>query len=232
MEKCRRLKRPQCTSKNWIYSWLCESPRKHASSSYRSESIARKALRWNWIFLWVDQRSKTTSHEKRDSDTLQHGELRFRSWFQACQRVHPPGLFLQSPWHLQDRGVINYPTSSSSSSSSPTTTASSDSETREREDRTESDASPVPVSSPNEEMIEQGDPLSAAESGKRSQAGQKNLKPLKEETTRERRDTRCLLLSQAVLKSGSGCKNSEKILWMKEFLNTETHTPVLLMSHL
>ena len=27
----------------------------------------------------------------------------------------------------------------------------------------------------------------------------------------------------------NGCKNSEKISWMKEFLNTETHAPVLLM---
>ena len=30
----------------------------------------------------------------------------------------------------------------------------------------------------------------------------------------------------------NGCKNSERILWMTEFLNTETHTRVLLMNHL
>ena len=30
----------------------------------------------------------------------------------------------------------------------------------------------------------------------------------------------------------NGCKNSERILLRKEFLNTETHTPVLLMNHL
>ena len=30
----------------------------------------------------------------------------------------------------------------------------------------------------------------------------------------------------------SACKNSRRILWMKEFLNTETHTRVLLMDHL
>ena len=29
----------------------------------------------------------------------------------------------------------------------------------------------------------------------------------------------------------NGCKNSERILWMKEFLNTETHMRVLLMNH-
>ena len=75
-------------------------------------------------------------------------------------------------------------TSSSSSSSSPATATSSDNETGEREDRTESDTSPVPVSSSNvddrkgqpvvdqanqklpktnknETMIERGNPLSA-----------------------------------------------------------------------
>ena len=67
-------------------------------------------------------------------------------------------------------------TSSSSSSSSPSTT-SSGSETREREDLNEIDSHPVPVSSSNvEEMIERGDPLFAAESGKRSQATQKKSK--------------------------------------------------------
>ena len=30
----------------------------------------------------------------------------------------------------------------------------------------------------------------------------------------------------------NGCKNSQRILWMKEFLNAETHTRVLLMNHL
>ena len=48
-----------------------KSPRKHASSI-----VARKALRWKRIFLRMDQWSKTTSHFKRDSDTMQHGELR------------------------------------------------------------------------------------------------------------------------------------------------------------
>ena len=70
MEKCRRMKRPQCTSKNWIYSWLSRSS-KTRQQSYRSESFAMKT-----DILWVDQRSRTTSHQKRDSDSLQHGELR------------------------------------------------------------------------------------------------------------------------------------------------------------
>ena len=48
-----------------------ESPRKHASSI-----VAWKALRWKRIFLWMDQRSKTTSHLKRNSNTMKHWELR------------------------------------------------------------------------------------------------------------------------------------------------------------
>ena len=35
-----------------------------------------------------------------------------------------------------------------------------------------------------------------------------------------------------ILTSRSGCKNSGKFWWMMKFLNTETHTPVLLMKHL
>ena len=41
MEKCRRMKRPQCTSKNWIYSWLWKSSRIRQQYC-RSESFAMK----------------------------------------------------------------------------------------------------------------------------------------------------------------------------------------------
>ena len=49
----------------------CWRPRWYASSL-----IARKALRWTRIFWRMDQRSKTRSHLRRDSDTMQHGKLR------------------------------------------------------------------------------------------------------------------------------------------------------------
>ena len=58
-----------CQRVGYIFDF--ESPQKHASSF-----VAWKGLRWKRIFLRVDQRSKTTSHSKRDSDTMQHGELR------------------------------------------------------------------------------------------------------------------------------------------------------------
>ena len=38
--------------------------------------------------------------------------------------------------------------------------------------------------------------------------------------------------TRAIPKYWNGCKKSQKILWMTEFLNTKTHTPVLLMNHL
>ena len=107
-------------------------------------------------------------------------------------------------------------TSSSSSSSSPTTATSSDSETRERDDQSEIDSPPVPVSSSNVDD-RSGQPVV-------DQANQ-NPKPNKKELKIER-DDRC------VLKSQSGCKNSEKFWWMMKFLNMETLTPVLLMRSL
>ena len=54
----------------------------------------------------MDQWSKTTSHEKRCSDTLQHGELRSYRGSRLCQRVRPPVLIIQLQGHLQARRVI------------------------------------------------------------------------------------------------------------------------------
>ena len=112
------------------------------------------------------------------------------------------------------RQEIDHPTSSSSSSTSSTTTVFSDSETRAREDL----PYPVPVSSSHVERTEPGDPLTKPT---------KNPKPNKKtKTTVQNGATRCLPIYR------NGCKNSEKISWMTEFLNAETHTPVLLMNHL
>ena len=47
-----------------------ESPRE-----YDSSIVVRKDLRWKRVFLRMDQWSNNTSHLKRDSDSLQHGEL-------------------------------------------------------------------------------------------------------------------------------------------------------------
>ena len=106
------------------------------------------------------------------------------------------------------------------SSTSPTMTSSTvscDSETRAREDLSGTDSHPASMSSSHVERKERGDPLTKPT---------KNSKPIENETTRHNGATRCLLTCR------NGCKNSEKILWMIEFLNAETHTSVLFMNNL
>ena len=88
----------------------------------------------------MDQWSKTTSHLKRDSDTLQHGELR-----SLCG----PGLSISSSGSdsstskTHSRQESHSSSFSSTSSSSPTV---SEIQSQERGDRIESDISPVQMS--------------------------------------------------------------------------------------
>ena len=102
--------------------------------------------------------------------------------------------------------------SSSSSSSSPTV---SEIQTREREDASNSDISPVHVSTTADDRSGRPD---------ENQANKTQI-PIKR-NPRGNRATSC------VLKSRSGCKNSGKIWWMMKFQYTETLTPVLLMKFL
>ena len=99
-------------------------------------------------------------------------------------------------------------TSSSSSSSSPTAT-SSENETREREDRTESDTSPVPMSSFNVDD-RTGHPVVGPESNHEPvyQANQKFPKTNKQETMTERGNP---------LSADSGRASSEIPEWLQEF---------------
>ena len=102
--------------------------------------------------------------------------------------------------------------SSSSSSSSPTV---SEIQTREREDASNSDVSPVHVSTTADDRSGRPD---------ENQANKTQI-PIKR-NPRGNRATSC------VLKSRSGCKNSRKIWWMMKFQHMETLTPVLLMKRL
>ena len=100
MEKCRRMRRPQCTSKNWIFSWLWKSS-KTRQQSYRSESFAMKTD----ILM---SGSTVNNHISLKTGFGYNATRRtsFLSWFQACQRVLPPVLILQLRWHLRDRRCI------------------------------------------------------------------------------------------------------------------------------
>ena len=142
MEKCRRMKRPQFTSKNWIFSWLW-MPRKDVSSI-----VAWKALRWKRIFLWIDQRSKNHISSKMEFGLSANTE-NFVPIVVPDLSTSSSSSSYPSTAMTSSRQERHCSTSSSSSSSSPTTATSSDNETRERDDQTENDTPPVPVSSFN-----------------------------------------------------------------------------------
>ena len=76
------------------------------------------------------------------------------------------------------------------------------------------------------ERQERGDPYSSEISQELLLSQPKSKNQIKMRITTEYVETRVIPAYQ------NGCKNSERILWMTEFLNTETHTQVLLMSHL
>ena len=117
----------------------------------------------------------------------------FLLWFQACQ-IRLLDLTHQLRGPLQDRGVITY-SISSSLSSSPT---ASEIQTREREDRTESDISPVHVST------------SVGERWGRTDVDQANKHPKtnQKEPTREQGDP---------LFTDSGRASSEIPEWLQVF---------------
>ena len=154
----------------------------------------------------------------------------YRSWFLVYQRVRPQACLLQHPWYLQGRILIIL-TSSSSSSTSPTVTSStvsSDSEAgQERRDPCGIDHHPAIVSSECVERQVQRDPYSSETSEEQLLTKPTKIpKPKKKKITIKNGETRIIPTYR------NGCKNSERILWMTEFLNAETHTPVLLMNHL
>ena len=105
-------------------------------------------------------------------------------------------------------------TSSSSSSSSPTITSSGN-ETRERENRIESDISPVTVSTKVDDRTVQ--PV-VNQANKITKTHPKGATDGWEQPV-------------VFWHPGVVAINSRKIWWMMKFLNTETHTPVLLMKH-
>ena len=146
----------------------------------------------------------------------------FLSWFQACQRVRPPVLIIQLQRHLQDkRGLVLHLLQARLLYQRHHQVIM-----KLEKKRIELKVIPnqrlcqVPMF-----MTERGNPLWTMTT--------KNFQKQKKRNPRRNRASRCLP-TQVVqaLKSRGGCKNSEKILWMTEFLNAETHTQVLLMEYL
>ena len=82
----------------WTYSWL--------KVLENTPAILSLGKFWNqngYYYEWI--LSNTTSHINWDSDTVQHGEISFLLWFQACQ-ILLQGLIHQLQGHFQDRRVV------------------------------------------------------------------------------------------------------------------------------
>ena len=90
-----------------------------------------------------------------------------------------------------------------------------------------SDHPPAIVSSESVDRQVRGDPYS-------SETSEELLtKPTKVKKTNKNKDHEQVQEeTRSIPTYRNGCKNSERILWMTEFLNAETHTPVLLMDYL
>ena len=173
---------------------------------------------------------KTTSHLKRDSDTMQHGELRS---YRGSRLVKE--FFLQfSSFNFNDtsKQERHCSTSSSSSSSSPTAATSSDSETRERDDQSETDSPPVLVSSSNVDDRTVKPVVCRETNHEQAQANQKFPKTNQKDTMIERRNPLFADSGRASSEIPEWLQKFREIWWMMEFLNTETHTTVLLMKYL
>ena len=211
MEKCKRMKRQRCMSKNWIFLDY-ESPRGYASSL-----IARNALRWTRILIWMDQRSKTTPHFKM---VFEYGVIRktsYQLWFLIYQRVLPQACLLH-PSMTPFKQEIDHSKSSSSSCTSPPMTSSTETD--------HSDHHPAIAPSESVDRQVRRHSYSSETSEELSNKPTKTSKPNINENHGQVRETRIIPTYW------NSCKNSERILWMTEFLNTKTHTRVLLISYL
>ena len=121
-------------------------------------------------------------------------------------------------------------TSSSSSTSTPMPSSTVSSESVDRQVRGDpysgTDHHPAIVSSESVERQVRGDPYSSETSEELLNKPTKTQKPKQNESHSKYGKTSIIPIYR------NGCQNSERILWMTEFLNTETHTRVLLMKPL
>ena len=202
MEKCRRQKRPEFTSKNWIYSWLWKSSRIRRQSSrlesfsmntdiFTSGSTVKILISLKTVF--GDSATRRTS---------------FGSWFLVCQRVLPPVFPLQHPWHLQDKTLIILHLPQARLLHQPQLCQAT-----VRLEHEKTWAGQISI-----QYLCQVNMFSGKNGATRWPSQLKIQNQIKTKTTIYTGATRC------VLTYPNDCKNSEKISWMMEFLNAETHT--------
>ena len=141
MEKCRRMRRLQCMSKELDIFLTMKVIENTPAVLSLGELCDENGYSYEWINGQKPHIIKNGIRIQCNTENFVPMVSPGLSTSSSSRSHHSTSM---APWR-QERHCS---TSSSSSSSSPTTT-SSDSETREREDRTESDTSPVPVSSFN-----------------------------------------------------------------------------------
>ena len=100
MEKCRRMRRQLCMSKNWICSWLWKS------SKTRQQYCLLESFAMKTDILMNGSMVKNHISLKTGFGYSATRRTSFRWWFLVWQRVLPPVLILQHPWHLQGRKLI------------------------------------------------------------------------------------------------------------------------------
>ena len=100
MVKCRRMKRPQFMSKNWISSWRRKSSRIR-QQFYRLESFAMNTD--------AHMNGSTVKNHITLKTVFGYSVIRktsYLSWFLVYQQVLPQAFPLQHPWHRQGRKLI------------------------------------------------------------------------------------------------------------------------------
>ena len=174
-------------------------------------SLGKLCDEHGYSYEWINGH-KPHLVKKRDSDSLQHGELR-----SDCGSRLVIEFFIQfSSFNLND----TFKTESSFYIYLKLVFSNYDSIKRQEDSRQRIKLKVIPLQCLCQLrlMIERGNPLWT--------------KPTKNFQKQIKRNPRGNRATRFFLKSWSGCKNSEKISWMTAFLNIETHTPVLLMKYL
>ena len=166
MEKCRRMKRQRCMSKNWIFSWLWKSS-KARQQCCRLESFAMK----------------TDIPLNGQKPHLIRNGIRIPCNTENFVPIVLPGLSSSSSGSSSTSKTLSRQESHSSSSSSTSSSSPTLSEIqiREREDRNESDISPVHVSTTVDDRSGRPDDTQA----------NKNQKPNKKESKKEQSESLC-----------------------------------------
>ena len=197
-------------SKNWIYSW-----------QWKSSRIRQQFYRWDSFAMNMDTCTSGSTVEK--PYPTKNG-IRIQCNTENFDPIVVPGLSASSASSLPSstsmtpsRQEIDHPTSFSSSSTSTPMTSST--EIDHSDHLQQSCQAKVWIGKYGEIHI-------LLQHQKSCWINQPKLQnQIKMRITNRYGEARIQTYQ-------NGCKNSERILWMTEFLNAETHTQVLLMNHL